>query len=161
MPAYRGAADIIRCDAIHAIDTLRFLCGGNVVSVAGDVRRLWRGAAPGGTRVPGVRHVARGGSGQTEPRHLDASYVTEDLIDVLIYKGAILLTDLPKAAQHKLAARRGMRDRMDALGFGLDSAFHVERIQRGQSSPKPDHEERCPPRQRTARPGSPASRALS
>ncbi len=39
-PYYRGACDILRCDAIHAIDTLRALCGGEVVSVASDVRRL-------------------------------------------------------------------------------------------------------------------------
>ena len=39
-PYYRGAADILTCDAIHAVDTLRYLCGGEVVSVASDVRRL-------------------------------------------------------------------------------------------------------------------------
>jgi virulence factor len=39
-PYYRGAMDILRCDAIHAVDTLRALCGGEVVSVASDVRRL-------------------------------------------------------------------------------------------------------------------------
>ena len=32
--------DILTCDAIHAVDTLRYLCGGDVVSVASDVRRL-------------------------------------------------------------------------------------------------------------------------
>lgn len=39
-PYYRGAAEIIRCDTIHAIDTLRYLCGGDVESVASDTRRL-------------------------------------------------------------------------------------------------------------------------
>ena len=39
-PYYRGAMDILHCDAIHAVDTLRYLCGGEVESVAGDVRRL-------------------------------------------------------------------------------------------------------------------------
>ena len=39
-PYYKGAIDILACDAIHAVDTLRYLCGGEVVSVAGDVRRL-------------------------------------------------------------------------------------------------------------------------
>jgi predicted dehydrogenase len=39
-PYYRGAVDILTCDAIHAVDTLRWLCGGEVVDVAGDVRRL-------------------------------------------------------------------------------------------------------------------------
>lgn len=39
-PYYRGAIDILACDAIHAVDTLRYLCGGEVESVASDVRRL-------------------------------------------------------------------------------------------------------------------------
>ena len=39
-PYYAGAIDILTCDAIHAVDTLRYLCGGEVVSVAADVRKL-------------------------------------------------------------------------------------------------------------------------
>ena len=39
-PYYRGAMDILTCDGIHAVDTLRYLCGGEVESVAGDSRRL-------------------------------------------------------------------------------------------------------------------------
>lgn len=39
-PYYRGAIDILTSDAIHAVDTLRYLCGGEVLSVASDVRRL-------------------------------------------------------------------------------------------------------------------------
>jgi predicted dehydrogenase len=39
-PYYKGAMDILTCDAIHAVDTLRYLCGGEVESVASDVRRL-------------------------------------------------------------------------------------------------------------------------
>ncbi len=39
-PYYRGAADILTCDGIHAVDTLRYLCGGEVESVASDSRRL-------------------------------------------------------------------------------------------------------------------------
>ena len=33
-PYYRGAIDILTSDAIHAVDTLRYLCGGEVESVA-------------------------------------------------------------------------------------------------------------------------------
>ena len=40
---YRGAADMLSCDGIHAVDTLRYLCGGEVVSVASDNRRLGAG----------------------------------------------------------------------------------------------------------------------
>ena len=42
-PYYNGAIDILTSDAIHAVDTLRYLCGGNVVAVASDVRRLLAG----------------------------------------------------------------------------------------------------------------------
>lgn len=39
-PYYQGAMDMLTCDGIHAVDTLRFLCGGEVESVASDSRRL-------------------------------------------------------------------------------------------------------------------------
>jgi predicted dehydrogenase len=39
-PYYGGAIDILTSDGIHAVDTLRYLCGGEVLSVASDVRRL-------------------------------------------------------------------------------------------------------------------------
>jgi len=37
---YDGAIDILSCDAVHAVDTLRYLCGGDVVSVASSVRTI-------------------------------------------------------------------------------------------------------------------------
>ena len=40
-PYYRGAIDILRCDAIHAVDSLRYYCGlSKVQSVASEVRNL-------------------------------------------------------------------------------------------------------------------------
>ena len=39
-PYYKGAIDMLICDGIHAVDTLRYLCGGHVVDVAADNRRL-------------------------------------------------------------------------------------------------------------------------
>lgn len=39
-PASRGAIDLLTGDGVHAVDTLRYLCGGNVEDVAGDVRRI-------------------------------------------------------------------------------------------------------------------------
>jgi hypothetical protein len=53
---------------------------------------------------------------------LDASFirVVEDLIDVLIEKGVLRLTDLPSEAQRKLLERKGMRRKLkgalDLLG---------------------------------------------
>jgi virulence factor len=38
-PYYGGAIDILTCDAVHAVDMLRYM-GGEVASVAGDVRAL-------------------------------------------------------------------------------------------------------------------------
>ena len=49
---------------------------------------------------------------------LDADFirVLEDLIDALIAKGVLMVTDLPHEAQRKLAARKGLRNRLkDAL----------------------------------------------
>lgn len=37
---YGGAIDILSCDAVHAVDTLRFLAGGEAVDVASSVRAL-------------------------------------------------------------------------------------------------------------------------
>jgi virulence factor len=39
-PYYAGAIDILTCDAIHAVDTLRWM-GGEAVSVASDVRSIY------------------------------------------------------------------------------------------------------------------------
>lgn len=39
-PTYRGAVDLLTVDGIHAVDTLRYLCGGEVEAVASDVRRV-------------------------------------------------------------------------------------------------------------------------
>lgn len=38
-PYYAGAIDILTCDAIHAVDTLRWI-GGEVEAVASDIRKL-------------------------------------------------------------------------------------------------------------------------
>lgn len=47
---------------------------------------------------------------------LELIRVLEDLIDVLIGKGVIVLTDLPEAAQMKLAERRNLRSHLSDLG---------------------------------------------
>ncbi len=47
---------------------------------------------------------------------LELVRVLEDLIAVLIDKRIIMLTDLPQAAQHKLARRYELRSRLNDLG---------------------------------------------
>jgi predicted dehydrogenase len=39
-PYYKGAVDILTCDCIHAVDTLRWMAGADVLDVVGDVRTL-------------------------------------------------------------------------------------------------------------------------
>ncbi len=46
----------------------------------------------------------------------DTIRVIEDLVDVLIRKKVLLLTDLPLAAQQKLMDRQRLRDELGALG---------------------------------------------
>jgi virulence factor len=39
---FQGAVDILHCDAVHAVDTLRYLAGGEAVKVASSVRSLFK-----------------------------------------------------------------------------------------------------------------------
>src|SRR5512146_3253057 len=55
-----------------------------------------------------------GGAPANDFSALDAGFirVMEDLIDVLVSKGVLRLTDLPAAAQSKLLARKDIRRKM-------------------------------------------------
>jgi len=58
---------------------------------------------------------------------LDGAFVRvlEDVIDPLIEKGVLRLTDLPEEAQNKLAERKGLRRRLnDELNL-LDDDEHI------------------------------------
>lgn len=46
---------------------------------------------------------------------IEMARVTEDLVEVLIEKNMIMLTDLPKAAQEKIIKRRSLRERVNSL----------------------------------------------
>lgn len=63
--------------------------------------------------------AADGSDGDTQRDLLETDLamgrVVEDLIDVLIEKNVILLTDLPAAAQQKLMSRRNLRGRLSNL----------------------------------------------
>jgi hypothetical protein len=50
------------------------------------------------------------------------SRVLEDVIDILIDKGVILITDLPMAAVEKIAERRSLRGK----GFGFEDLFESD-----------------------------------
>ena len=70
---------------------------------------------------PELRHFLGGEPGESFSA-LDAGFirVLEDLIDALIAKGVLRVTDLPHEAQRKLSDRKGLRNRMkgalDLLG---------------------------------------------
>ena len=88
-PYYGGAIDILACDAVHAVDTLRWM-GGEVAAVASDIRKLdaeydnsfnallkFEGGATGflltnwvaGKRVHTFEMHARGVSAFVDPNH--------------------------------------------------------------------------------------------
>jgi hypothetical protein len=46
---------------------------------------------------------------------VEMARVTEDLVETLIEKNLLMLTDLPEAARNKLMERRSLRDRMGSL----------------------------------------------
>lgn len=54
------------------------------------------------------------GPSAVEFNHLDYEFirVVEDLIDVLILKGVLRITDLPPGAQRKLNARKDLRGKL-------------------------------------------------
>ena len=69
-------------------------------------------AAPGADTAPAPREAYAA---------LDADFVRvlEDLVDVLIGRGIIRITDLPSEAQTKLFARKSFRDRVNQNSLRL------------------------------------------
>ncbi len=58
-PTYKGAIDQLTVDGIHAVDTLRYLCGGEVEAVASTVRRI------GGDHMTVFQAIVKFSSGAT------------------------------------------------------------------------------------------------
>lgn len=95
-------------------------------SATGEVQSLHRAATLDATEYLDAADpdVQRFLTQQAEPDafgHLDADFVRvlEDLIDVLLGKGALRISDLPDAVQAKLVLRKEHRER-GALGFSGD-----------------------------------------
>lgn len=70
---------------------------------------------------PEVLAFIDGGDENSDFATLDVSFirVIEDVVDVLIQKGLIRLTDLPAPAQEKLMARKSFRDRRNENSLDL------------------------------------------
>ena len=67
------------------------------------------------------RFLAAGAPDGGEFSQLDQDFirVIEDLVDLLIHKNLIRMTDLPVEAQRKLLSRKGARERLRGGGAGL------------------------------------------
>jgi hypothetical protein len=65
---------------------------------------------------PDVQAFLEAAKSQLSSSDTETIRVIEDLVDVLIAKKVILLTDLPDAAQQKLSERQRMRSELNDLG---------------------------------------------
>lgn len=96
----------------------------------GRIHALLRAAAPDATEQLPIDHpeiveflaADSGSKGNVELQQsdLDIIRVVEDLIDVLLDKKLILLTDLPRAAQQKLLRRKNLRAALTPISDVLD-----------------------------------------
>ena len=68
--------------------------------------------APPPNSGPGAQAIRS----ELEASDLDFIRVVEDLIAALVDKGVIMMTDLPKAAQDKIASRGALRSKLKDLG---------------------------------------------
>jgi len=94
-------------------------------NAAGEIESLHTTQVPGSTPVsPEDPAVAAFIGHSIEPRDflsLDADFVRvlEDLVDVLIERNVIRITDLPAEAQQKLIARKNFRGRLRSNALRL------------------------------------------
>lgn len=65
---------------------------------------------------PDVRQFLEAAKNQLQTSDAETIRVIEDLVDTLIQKKMILLTDLPEAAQQKLMQRQHMRSGLTIMG---------------------------------------------
>lgn len=96
--------------------------GGAVIAVFGEAQPdANEFLAPDSDDVMAFLSNTRGDESEADPlavllqSDMAMGRVVEDLIDVLIEKNVIMLTDLPGPAQQKLMARRHLRGRLSNL----------------------------------------------
>ena len=98
----------------------------------GAVAALFRERAADATEYltpdhPAVRGFAAAAPAEPAARarlldsDLEMLRVYEDLIDVLMQKRLVLLTDFPPAAQGKLLRHKRLRDTLQAIGEGIQA----------------------------------------
>jgi hypothetical protein len=89
---------------------------------SGAIASLHRDAAPGAELLPDSHADVQAFLGRTaEFERLDADFVRviEDLIDTLILRNVISITDLPPQAQAKLLARKSLREKLGGKALRL------------------------------------------
>lgn len=92
----------------------------------GEIDSLHREPLPGASEFisndhPDVQRFVGNNSTSETFTQLDAEFVRvlEDVIDALIMKNVLAITDLPAQAQAKLFARKGLRDRLHGRSLRL------------------------------------------
>jgi len=99
----------------------------------GQIESIHRHGAPGMEFVPDghaelMTFLGHSAPQQSDFGRLDADFVRviEDVIDTLIIKNLINITDLPGEAQAKLFARKNFRDRIskNSLRLFVDTGFN-------------------------------------
>ncbi len=92
----------------------------------GQIESLHRHEAPGGEFLPDEHpqvqaFVGNAASAAEDFSRLDADFVRviEDVIDTLIVRNVINITDLPEQAQAKLFARKSFRERVSRSSLRL------------------------------------------
>jgi len=92
----------------------------------GEIDSLHRQPLPGASEFlendhPEVQRFIGNASGPGNFDQLDAAFVRvlEDLIDTLIFRNVIAVTDLPPQAQAKLFARKTLRERLSGKALRL------------------------------------------
>ncbi len=86
-----------------------------MTQVSGDADKQRRDAS-GGTAAPPAQLESQVIQSELKASDLDMARVVEDLVMVMIDKGLLMMTDLPRAAQEKLRARDDLRSRLGDLG---------------------------------------------
>lgn len=91
---------------------------------AGEIDSLHRSAQPGSELLPDDHPDVQafvGNDAKNDFSRLDADFVRviEDVIDTLIVKNVINITELPEQAQAKLFARKSFRERVSKSSLRL------------------------------------------
>jgi len=109
----------------------------------GNIVSLHREPVPGGEPVPAQHPEVLAFLGTDEERsfaQMDADLVRvlEDLIDALIRRNVLRITDLPTEAQAKLFDRKHFREGMQGHALSLYGGAQPNLLPSGQTGPAPD-----------------------